>query len=112
MATNFIAPADPLTVPAPAGGVISGTAYLIGAALFGIAGNTAAEGVGFPLHRQGVWSLPKAGSVNWAIGAKLYWDNTAKAVTNVATNNTLIGVSREARVNADTTVEVALGLVA
>ena len=111
MANNFIAPADPHTLPAPAGGVVSGSAYLIGAA-FGIAGNTAAEGAGFPFHRSGVWSMPKATGVNWAVGAKLYWDNTAKAVTNVATSNTLIGVSREARVNADATVEVALGVVA
>lgn len=111
MATNFIAPDEPLTLPAPSGGVTSSTAYLIGAA-FGIAGDSAAEGEGFPLHRRGVWRLPKATAVNWTVGAKLYWDNTAKNVTNVATNNTLIGVSREARVNADTTVEVALGLVA
>lgn len=111
MATNYIAPDDPLSLPAPSGGVVSGTAYLI-AATFGIAGNSAAEGAIFPLHRRGVWLLPKATAVNWLVGAKLYWDNTAKNVTNVATNNTLIGVSREVRVNADTTVEVALGLVA
>lgn len=111
MAKNFIAPADPVTVPAPAGGVVSGSAYLIGA-LFGVAGNTAAEGAGFPLHRTGVWELPKADAVNWAVGAKLYWDNTGKAVTNVATNNTLIGTARNARVNADAVAEVVLGIVA
>jgi predicted RecA/RadA family phage recombinase len=111
MATNFIAPDDPLTLPAPSGGVVSGTAYLIGAT-FGVAGNSAAEGAGFPLHRRGVWQLPKATGVNFGVGAKLYWDNTASAVTSTATSNILIGVSRQARVNADTTVEVALGLVA
>jgi predicted RecA/RadA family phage recombinase len=111
MATNFITGDDPLSLPAPAGGVVSGTAYLIGAA-FGIAGDSAAQGEVFPLHRRGVWSLPKATAVNWVVGAKLYWDDAAKKVTNVSASNTLIGVSREARVNADTTVEVALGIVA
>lgn len=111
MATNFIAPDDPLTLPAPAGGVVSGTAYKIGDS-FGIAGNSAAAGENFPLHRAGVWLLPKATAVNWLVGVKLYWDDAAKKVTNVSASNTLIGVSRHARVNADTTVEVALGIVA
>lgn len=111
MAKNFIAPADPVTVPAPSGGVVSGTAYLIGS-LFGVAGNAAAVGVGFPLHRTGVWELPKATGVNWLVGAKLYWDNAAKVVTNVATSNTLIGTARNDRVNADTVAEIVLGIVA
>lgn len=111
MATNYIAADDPLSLPAPAGGVVSGTAYKIGDA-FGVAGNSAAAGDIFPFHRRGVWSLPKATAVNWLVCAKLYWDDTAKKVTNVSASNTLIGVSREVRVNADTTVEVALGIVA
>lgn len=111
MAKNFIAPADPLTLPAPVGGVVSGTPYKIGDT-FGVAGNTAAAGDNFPLHRDGVWELPKATAVNWLVGAKLYWDDTAKNITNVSTANTLVGVSRQVRINADTTVEVALGIVA
>lgn len=111
MASNFVALGEPLKVIAPAGGVVSGTAYLIGAA-FGIAGDTAAEGEEFGLHRQHIWRLPKAAGVNWTAWAKVYWDNAAKNVTNVSAGNTLIGISREARINADTTVEVALGLVA
>lgn len=111
MATNYIAPDDPLTLPAPAGGVVSSTPYKIGDT-FGIAGNTAAAGDLFPLHRRGVWDLPKATAVNWLVGVKLYWDDTAKKVTNVSSGNTLIGTARQARINADTTAEVALGLVA
>lgn len=111
MAKNFIAQADPVTIPAPAGGVVSGLAYLIGA-LFGIAGNTAAAGVGFPLQTRGVWELPKAAGVNWLVGAKLYWDNTAKAITNVAAGNTLVGTARNDRVNGDAVAEVILGIVA
>ena len=29
----------------------------------------------------------------WTAGAKIYWDNTAKRATNVASGNTLIGVA-------------------
>ena len=29
----------------------------------------------------------------WTAGAKVYWDNSAKRVTNVASGNTLIGVA-------------------
>lgn len=108
MAKNYIAPSDPVTVPAPAGGVVSGTAYLIGA-LFGVAGNSAAQTVPFPLHRGGVWLLPKATAVNWLVGAQLYWDNTAKLITNVSSGNTAVGKARNDRVNADTDAEVILG---
>ncbi|QEL26147.1 DUF2190 family protein [Bosea sp. F3-2] len=111
MAKNYIAPSDPVTVPAPAGGVVSGLAYLIGA-LFGVAGNTAAAGIGFPLHVRGVWSLPKAAGVNWLVGAKLYWDNANRVVTNVAAGSTLIGTARNDRINTDTDAEVIFGIVA
>lgn len=111
MATNYVAPGDPVKMLAPTGGVVSGTAYLIGA-LFGVAGNTAAQGIEFPLHTVGIWNLPKATGVNWVQGAKLYWDDTAKNVTNVSSGNTLIGTSREAQINGDTFVNVRLGIVA
>ncbi|MCB1470839.1 MAG: DUF2190 family protein, partial [Rhizobiaceae bacterium] len=32
----------------------------------------------------------------WTAGAKIYWDDTNKRTTNVATSNTLIGVATEA----------------
>lgn len=50
---------------------------------------------------------PKA-AVGWSALDKLYWDNTAKAVTNVATSNTLIGYALEAALSGDATT----GLVA
>ena len=44
----------------------------------------------------------------WAALDKLYWDNTAKVVTNVATSNTPIGYALEAALSGD----AATGLVA
>ena len=37
--------------------------------------------------------LAKVASQAWTAGAKVYWDNTAKRVTNVASGNTLVGVA-------------------
>lgn len=50
---------------------------------------------------------PKA-PVAWSGLDKLYWDNTAKVVTNVATSNTLIGYALQDALVGDATT----GLVA
>ncbi len=44
----------------------------------------------------GVFDLTKVGSQAWTVGAKVYWDDTNKRTTSVATSNTLIGVATEA----------------
>jgi predicted RecA/RadA family phage recombinase len=44
----------------------------------------------------GVFDLTKIGSQAWTVGAKVYWDDTNKRCTTVATDNTLIGVAVEA----------------
>lgn len=38
----------------------------------------------------------------WAVGDKIYWDDTAKKFTKVATANTLVGYALEAKADADT----------
>jgi predicted RecA/RadA family phage recombinase len=43
-----------------------------------------------------VFDLKKVGSQAWAVGDKIYWDNTAKQATKTATDNTLIGAAIEA----------------
>lgn len=47
-------------------------------------------------------------AVAWSALDKLYWDNTNKVVTNVATSNTLIGYALEAVLSGDATT----GLIA
>lgn len=69
MARNFIQPGDVLTLTAPSGGVVSGTAYLIGGLLV-VAQNTAAQGVAFEGRTVGVFTLPKATGQTWSEGAK------------------------------------------
>ncbi|MFC7703670.1 capsid cement protein [Plastorhodobacter daqingensis] len=43
-----------------------------------------------------MFDLTKIGSQAWAVGATVYWDDTNKRCTTVATDNTLIGVATEA----------------
>lgn len=104
--TNFIQRGDTVTLTAPYA-VVSGAGALVGA-LFGVAANTYANAEVGEFVTTGVFTLVKTNGVNWAQGAKLYWDNTAKSVTNVLTANTFIGNAMQAQVNGDLTCLVRL----
>ena len=45
------------------------------------------------INLTGVYDLPKTASQAWTVGAKVYWDNTAKACTTTVGSNTLIGIA-------------------
>ncbi|MGF7163491.1 putative RecA/RadA family phage recombinase [Rhodoligotrophos appendicifer] len=102
MAKNFVQPGETLTLTAPSGGVVSGSAYLIGSLLV-IALISAAETELFQGKPRGVWVLPKTNAQAWAEGVKVYWDNTNKVVTTTATDNTLVGFAVEAAANPSAT---------
>lgn len=89
---NYINPGRILMLTAPSGGVVSGTAYLIGSLLV-VATVTAAEGAAFGALTCGVVELPKAVEDGFTEGEKLYWDNSAKKITDTAGGNTLIGTA-------------------
>lgn len=80
-----------LEYTAPAGGVVSGNAYLIGGILV-VATHAAVATALFRGIAIGAVDLAKADD-GWSEGLKLYWDNTAKKVTKTAASNTLIGVA-------------------
>lgn len=86
---NYVQPGKSLQTTAPAGGVVSGTGYLIGAR-FGVAQGKAAEGETFEHVTEDVFDLPKAAQ-SMAEGVKLYWDDTAKNITTTVGSNTLVG---------------------
>jgi predicted RecA/RadA family phage recombinase len=88
---TFIQPGHVLTLAAPAD-VASGDGMLVGA-LFGIATHDALAGAEVETQLTGVVEIAKAASQAWTAGAKVYWDNTAKRATTVASGNTLIGVA-------------------
>ena len=69
---NFIQCGDILTAPAPAGGVVSGGAYLIGS-MFGISAYTAEAGEEAEFKLTGVFSLPKTAAEMWDVGDPVNW---------------------------------------
>ena len=91
---NFVAVGNILTLPAPAA-LTSGQGALIGS-IFGVAQKDAANGEDVAILVTGVFELPKAPSQAWTVGAKVYWDNTAKNTTTTVAGNTLIGVAVKA----------------
>lgn len=91
---NYVQPGNTLTLTAPYA-VTSGDGLLVGS-IFGIASGDAALGELVETALVGVFDITKAGSQAWTVGAKVYWDDTNKRTTSVATSNTLIGVATEA----------------
>jgi predicted RecA/RadA family phage recombinase len=112
---NYNGTADVVTLTAPAGGVVGGTGYVIGAT-FVVPVASAAAGVQFAGQRTGLIVLPKAtgAGTDIAEGARLWWDNTAKRVEKAsATGRFPLGCAGTggAAIGA-TEVEVALDAVA
>jgi len=90
---NFVAHGNALTFLNATGAAIASGAGVVLGKLFGIAAGPVAIGAEGVLNLTGVYDLPKAASQAWTVGAAVYWDNTAKRCTTVATDNTLIGVA-------------------
>ena len=91
---NYVQPGNTITLTAPYA-VTSGDGLLVGS-IFGVASGGAAQNDPIETALTGVFDLTKVGSQAWTVGAKVYWDDTNKRTTSVATSNTLIGVATEA----------------
>lgn len=103
---NFIQKGETVTLAAPYA-VASGEGAQVGA-LFGVAANTYALSEVGEFVLCGVFDLAKSTGVNWVVGAKLYWDNTAKSVTNVVSTNAFIGHALSVVINGDTVCRIHL----
>lgn len=88
---NYVQPGDVITIPAPED-VTGGKGVLVGS-LFGIAAHDAASGSPVPVSRKGVFKMNKTSAQAWSVGAKIYWDGTAKECTTTATGNKLVGLA-------------------
>ena len=91
---TYVQPGNTITLTAPYA-VTSGDGLLVGS-IFGVAAGTAELGEPVEATLTGVFDITKIGSQAWTAGTKVYWDNTSKRCTTVATDNTLIGVATEA----------------
>jgi predicted RecA/RadA family phage recombinase len=98
-----------LTLPAPAGGVVSGQ-FVVIAALAGVCQYDAAAGAPVEVALVGVWSLPKAAGIAIAAGAAVNWDAANSVVTTAA--GTAIGAAAAAAADSAATVTVRLNGVA
>jgi predicted RecA/RadA family phage recombinase len=88
---TYVQPGHVVTLSAPYA-VASGDGLLVGS-LFGIATHDAASSAEVESQLTGVVDMAKAASQAWTVGAKVYWDNTAKVATITATGNVLIGAA-------------------
>ena len=105
---NFLQPGRALAVVTPSGGLVSGQAVLIGN-LFGVAAYSAAATAEVEIVVEGVFTLPKAGSISFAQGDKVYWDKTAFDCTSTVGSNKWVGVAIDALgTSSATTVNVRL----
>jgi predicted RecA/RadA family phage recombinase len=83
-----------LTLTAPTGGVVSGTAYQVGL-LVVVATETVAQTLPFEALVKGVVTVPKVNDETWTEGMKVYWDDSAGKFTldPDTTTNPLVGVA-------------------
>lgn len=92
---NFIQLGKIIAVLAPYA-LASGDGALVGS-LFGVSQSDAANGAPAELSTTGVYQLKAASADTGTVGAKIYWDNTAKQLTTVVTANSLVGVLTAAK---------------
>lgn len=107
MATNYLYSGKTLTLTAPYQRN-TGLGALVGS-IFGVALVTVASGSEAEFATEGVWGLAKTSAQAWAVGDKIYWDNTNKRCDNVATAAfRLIGVATAVAANPSSTGYVKL----
>lgn len=105
---NFIHPGKTMPYTAPAGGVVSGGGYLIGA-MFVVAAATIAAGSEFQGVTQGVFSLSKAtGEGALVEGQPAFWDVANARITIDPSLGLPIGTIATAALTGDTTCSVRL----
>lgn len=94
---NFVQAGRTIAVPAPY--AVSGGQLLKLGAIVGVAQHDAEAGAGVEVERVGVFDLSKVAAEAWSVGDALYWDDTARLVTTVDLDNTLIGAAASAAAN-------------
>lgn len=105
---NFVQHGDMITVPAPAGGTVSGKLYRVNG-LIGVAATTETEGNPVELKTTGCFDLEKTSAQAWAVGNPIYAIAASNMLTNVpGTGNYLVGVATAVAANPSSTGRVRL----
>lgn len=103
---NYLQPGDMITVAAPY--ALTGGAGCLVDSLFGVSASVAALGEPAEIKTTGVFGLKADAAAVGAVGAKAYWDNTAKQVTATVGTNKLIGVFTTAKLATVVSADVRL----
>lgn len=104
---NYIQEGEVLTLT-PAAAVASGTGYLFGAALFGVAQADVAISTPGAFRTEGVVEIAKTSVLAIAVGDRLYWDAVNKVVNATATAQQHVGIAVAAAANPSPTVKMKL----
>ena len=105
---TFVQPGNTVSLPSPAGGVLSGQPMLCGS-IFGVAAwDQPFDATLVEVGCEGVYDLPKTSGQAFTVGAPVYFNPSAKQVTGVAAANYLIGAATEAAASGAATARVRL----
>lgn len=96
---------------APVGGVVKGTAYLIGSLLV-VARANADAAAQFTAALGGRWTLTKTSAQAWTEGQKIYWNVSTSKLDSDGTTGPLVGVAAAVAANPSSTGDVILSGVA
>lgn len=103
---NFIQPGETLTLTVDRN-VSSGGGFLKGS-IFGVATGDVLDTEAGEFNTCGVYSLTKTSAQAWAVGDRIYWDDTNHRCDNVGTVGQLIGVATAVAANPSSTGYVKL----
>lgn len=103
---NYIQDGNVLSLTAPYD-VAAGAGFKVGS-IIAIATSAALTGAAVEGLTAGVVEVAKTSAQAWTVGAKVYWDDTAKEFTTTSTSNTLAGVAVAVATNPSATGRVRL----
>lgn len=98
---NLVSKGEALDLVAPYT-VVSGAGFKVGD-IIAIASSDAASGAAVVGNVIGVYDVLAEGAGSgqaWAVGDKIYWDDSAKQFTKTSTSNTLAGYAVAAKLTA------------
>lgn len=104
---NFVQIGDVLTLD-PGATVATGTGFLFGAALFGVAAVDAVAGTKSAFVCEGVVDVAKTAGLAVAVGDRLFWDATNKVVNKTLTAQQQVGICIQTAATTDATVRMLL----
>ena len=107
---NYVQPGNTLDLT-PSADVASGTGYLFGTSLFGVAAADVANGESGAFLVEGVVEIAKTSALVINVGDRVFWNSGSSAVNKTATAQQCVGIAIEAAPNPSATVKIKLGSV-